>query len=497
MWLLVAMVAQSSAAHGESSSPIDIGSRRELFVDHFLIDKLDRATLQMHRPVDRGPTLKFDKPWEGLFCAYVTIIHVDGKYQAYYRGSNGSSTKNTGDHQVVCYAESSDGIEWTKPELDLFPREGQAKTNIVLADVSPDTHNFSPFYDTRPGVKPEERYKAIGGYHEPGLTAYVSPDGIRWKKLQDKPVLTNAEVGFTGDKARADNLVFDSQNVPFWSEAEGKYLLYYRVYKDKKRRTARVESDDFVKWTKPTLMEYRRAPGAPEAPIEQLYTNQTHPYFRAPHLYVATAARFMLGRRVLTTQQAEEIKVNPKYFNDTSDAVLMTSRGGNIYDRTFMEAFVAPGIGFENWTSRTNYPALGVVQTGRDEMSVYVNQNYGQPTSHLRRYSLRLDGFASVHADYGGGEMISKPLKFAPGKLLLNCSTSAAGGIRVEVQDESGKPIPGFELDNCHEVIGNEIERAVEWTGGNIRKLAGQPVRLRFVAKDADLFAIRFGERGQ
>jgi hypothetical protein len=205
----------------------------------------------------------------------------------------------------------------------------------------------------------------------------------------------------------------------------------------------------------------------------------------------------MPGRRVLTTQQAEAIQVNPKYFNDTSDAVLMTSRGGNIYDRTFMEAFVAPGIGLENWTSRTNYPACGVVQTGRDEMSVYVNQNYGQPTSHLRRYSLRLDGFASVHADYDGGEMITRPLTFAAGKLLLNCSTSAAGGIRVEVQDADGKPVPGFALDDCHEVIGNEIERAVEWVGGDdVGKLAGKPLRLRFVAKDADLFALRFG-RGQ
>ena len=104
----------------------------------------------------------------------------------------------------------------------------------------------------------------------------------------------------------------------------------------------------------------------------------------------------MLGRRVITTQQAEQIHVDPHYFNDTSDAIFMTSRGGNIYDRTFMSAFIAPGIGPENWVSRTNYPGLGIVQTGPSEMSLYVNQNYGQPTACLHRYSLRLDGFASV-----------------------------------------------------------------------------------------------------
>ena len=170
----------------------------------------------------------------------------------------------------------------------------------------------------------------------------------------------------------------------------------------------------------------------------------------------------------------------------------MTSRGGNVYDRTFMEAFVAPGIGYENWTSRTNYPALGVVQTGPTEMSVYVNQNYGQPTAHLRRYSLRLDGFASVNAGYDGGEMLTRPLTFAGSKLLLNVSTSAAGGVRVEIQDEAGTPVPGFALVECHEVIGNDIERAVSWSGGDLGALAGKPVRLRFVMKDADLYAIRF-----
>ena len=99
-------------------------------------------------------------------------------------------------------------------------------------------------------------------------------------------------------------------------------------------------------------MEYERADGRP-APVEELYTNQTQPYFRAPHLYVATAARFMLNRQVITAQQAAAIHVDPKYFHDCSDAVFMTSRGGNVYQRTFMDAFVAPEPGPENWTSRS------------------------------------------------------------------------------------------------------------------------------------------------
>jgi hypothetical protein len=472
-----------------AADPRDIGARRELFVDDYLIDSMKGVELRQQHPHDEGPVLNFDSPWEGAFSAYVTIIHAGDKYQALYRGSTGASTQNTGDHQVVCYAESPDGIHWTKPALDLCPWQDQKTTNIVLAHAGADTHNFSPFIDTKPDVPAEQKYKAVSGYHDTGLHAYVSPDGIHWKKLQDAPVLTRQDVGFVeGSKS----IVFDSQNVPFWSEFEQKYLLYYRVYVAGKRRTSRVESDDFVHWRNPTLMEYRHF-GQP-APIEQLYTNQTHPYFRAPHLYISTAARFMLGRRVLTTQQAEAIHVNPKYFNDSSDAVLMTSRGGNIYDRTFMEAFIAPGIGYENWTSRTNYPALNVVQTAKNEMSVYVNQNYGQPTAHLRRYSLRLDGFASVWAGYDGGEFVTKPLVFKGSKLFLNMSTSAAGGIKVELQDESGKALNGFSADDCQEIIGNEIERPVTWKGGDLSAVSGRVVRVRFVMKDSNLFAVRFGD---
>lgn len=481
-------LAASLAARAEPPEAVEVGSRRELFLDRHLVDSLSHLELRLHRPVDRGPVLTFDEPWEGPFSGYATIVHSGGRYRAYYRGTGGGGAKKDDDSgQVVCCAESDDGVAWTRPSLGLYPRAGRPATNIVLADAAAVTHNFAPFLDDRPGVDPAERYKAVGGVHEQGLSAYASPDGLRWKRLRDGPILTKRDVQV---REGGDSYVFDSQNVAFWSASEGKYLLYYRIYEGGKRRIARAESDDFLEWRNPTLMEYRRGDGA--APVEQLYTSQTHPYFRAPHIYVATAARFMQGRRAITEAQAKAIGVDPGYFHDVSDAVLMSSRGGGVYDRTFMEAFVAPGVGAENWTSRTNYPARNVVQTGPSEMSLYVNQNYGQPTAHLRRYSLRLDGFASVHADYDGGEMTTRPLTFRGSRLLLNFSTSAAGGVRVEVQGPDGTPIPGFALADCTELIGNEIERAVTFAGGDLGGLAGRPIRLRFAMKDADLFALRF-----
>jgi hypothetical protein len=204
----------------------------------------------------------------------------------------------------------------------------------------------------------------------------------------------------------------------------------------------------------------------------------------------------MPGRRVITDEQAKQIGVDPKYFGDISDSVLMTSRGGTHYDRTFLSALIKPGIGLQNWTSRTNYPALNVVQTGPTEMSLYVQADYGQPTAHLRRYALRLDGFASVRAPLAGGELVTKPLTFTGNKLLLNFATSAAGDVRVEIQDAAGNPLPGYTLADARELIGNEIERAYTWKQGqDVSTLAGKPIRLRFVLRDADLFAFRFASK--
>jgi hypothetical protein len=267
-------------------------------------------------------------------------------------------------------------------------------------------------------------------------------------------------------------------------------VAYFRVY-DGVRRIARSESNDFVSWTEPVLMEYQTA-GKP-SPVEELYTNQTHPYMRAPQIYVAIAARFVPNRQAISDEEAASLHVASGYQRDLSDAVLMITRGGNVYDRTFLSSFIRPGIGARNWVSRTNYPALGILQTSPTEMSIYTNQDNAQPTAHLHRYSLRLDGFASAQADYDGGELLTKPILFSGDRLDLNFSTSAVGSIRVELQNAEGEPLSGFTAADCREVIGNEIDRTVRWTSGrDVGEHAGKVVRLRFVMKDADLFAFRF-----
>lgn len=463
----------TARAENPADRPRNLGSRRELFIDRFLIDRLDGGVaFELEQPRDEGNVLAFDRPWEGAFCGYATVFQDDGRVRLYYRGLPRAGRDGSAD-EVTCYAESLDGRTWKRPALGLFERGGRHDTNIILAGQPPFSHNFCPMRDPRPDVPPEERYKALAGTVATGLVAFVSPDGLRWNRLSDSPAITKG--------------AFDSQNVPFWSEHEQTYLCYLRVFVDGIRRIARATSDDFRRWTDPVLMGYG------DQPIEHLYTNQTTPYFRAPHLYLSIAARFLPGRRVISDDEARAIGVDPRYVSDCSDAVLLTSRGGDRYDRTFMEGFLVPGIGPRNWVSRTNYPALGLIQTSPTELSFYANQDYGQPTAHLHRYSLRLDGFAYLRARYNGGELLTPPLTFQGKALALNFATSAAGSIRVEIQDPDGNPIQGFTLADSTETIGNEIDRVVRWkAGADVSAMAGRPVRLRLAMKDARLYSLQF-----
>lgn len=463
---------------GLLAEPIDIGSRRELFVDELLFGEFLNTEPKLHTPVKLKRTTP-PRP----FGHYATVLHEEGRYRLYYRGDivPGMHWREDGwgkyhENEITLYAESKDGYNWSEPNLGIYSFPEVPKGNVVLAGAENFlvTHNFTPFIDRRPGVPREESYKAIGGGRYPrenwgswptpttrselrekygvgGLYIYSSPDGIHWKKMQEEPILTESQGNF------------DSQNVAFWSEAENCYVCYFRILHKGLRSIRRSTSEDFRNWTETVAMEANQ-------PGEHLYTNGTHPYFRAPHIYLALPTRFQTNRGSIT------------------DVVLMTSRPGTTYyDRLFKDAFIRPGLGPGGWGNRSNYVAYQVVPTSRKEMSLYM---YGGD-----HYTLRTDGFASIHAGFEEGEFLTKPLLFSGNRLEINYSTSAAGMMRVELQEPDGTPIDGFTLDECARIWGDEIERFVKWNkSADLGALTGKPVRIRFVMNEADLFSIRFPE---
>lgn len=448
------------------SGVCNIGSRLELFVDDWLIEKLDGVELKLHNPTPREVSIVFDKPWEGNASAYVTVFKDENIYRMYYRGSHYDLEKKQDLHEFTCMAISEDGIKWEKPELGVYEFNGSKNNNIVWTGVG--RHNFTPFKDTNPACTSETKYKALAGLGDEGLVAFCSSDGIHWKKMKEEPVITKG--------------AFDSQNLAFWNPIFGCYMDFHRDFKDGVRQIMTCTSTDFINWTEPQWLNFG------DAPIEHLYTNAVLPYYRAPHILIGFPKRFMESRKKMVD--------DPWY--GVSDGVFMSSRDGLNWHR-WLEAFIRPGLQKERWWQRNNMTAWGVLVTKSDipgvpdELSIYSSEAYCTNNNRLRRYTLRIDGFVSINAPYIGGEMITKPLIFDGNELIINYSTSAAGSIRVEIMDKDGNPIPGFTMAECPEIYGDEIEKVVEWnSGSDVGSLKGQIVKLRFALKDADLYSIRF-----
>ncbi|GEP42605.1 hypothetical protein [Brevifollis gellanilyticus] len=504
---LLALLLSLSAS--VAADPLQIGSRRELFVDDYLIDKLvGDAEQRLHHPQPQEIVMLHDAPWEGSGSGYHSMFQDGDLYRMYYKAWQLTVTPgkvSTNEHPLFCcYAESDDGIHWRKPELGLHEFKGSKANNIVIPDgmmgkTKPDGGHPAVFKDENPAATADAKYKALVRSHTPkGLLALKSPDGVHWSPMSDTPVITAG--------------AFDSQNLAFWDAERGEYRAYWRIFTggvtDEKnwkpsgfRAIRTATSKDFLHWENQADVTYE------DSPVEHLYTNQVKPYHRAPHVLIGFPTRYVErapGASMKALPEAENrewrTKTTPRYGNAITEGLFMSSRDGVKFKR-WNEAFLPPGIERGGtWNYGHQYIAWHPVETksampgAPNELSLYATESYWTGTSSaLRRYTLRLDGFVSIHAPMKGGEIITKPFHFKGSKLTLNFASSAAGGIEVEIQDAEGKAAPGFTLTDAEAQFGDSIERVVTWkSGADVSALTGKPVRLRFVLKDADLYSFRF-----
>ena len=505
-----AVLALVGAGLGRAATPLELGSRRELFVDDFLIAKLTgKAEQLLHHPVPQEIAIVHDAPWEGSGSGYHSVFHDGTKYRMYYKAWQLTVTAdqkvNTNEHPLFCcYAESADGIHWRKPELGLHDFNGSRANNIVITQAkmgqaSPDGGHPAVFLDDNPAAPADARFKAIVSSNSPkGLLALKSADGLRWSPMSETPVITDG--------------AFDSQNLAFWDAVHGVYRAYWRYFTggvtdDKNwkptghRAIRTATSKDFLHWENQRDLTYV------DSPSEQLYTNQVKPYPRAPHVLLGFPARYVErgwseSMRALPEREHREwrAKTSLRYGTAISEGLFMASRDGVNFKR-WNEAFLRPGIERTGtWNYGHQYLAWHVVETksalegAPNELSLYAVESYWTDrSSALRRYTLRLDGFVSIHAPMSGGELVTQPFTFSGRTLTMNFATSAAGGIEVELQNASGQPLPGHALADSETHFGDSVERTVVWKGGtDVSAHAGQTVRLRFVLKDADLYAVRF-----
>ena len=510
----------------EPPAPLDIGSRRQLFVDRRLIDRLEGdARLALHQPQPQEIVLRSDQPWEGSPPLYATVFRDGDRYRLFYRVTAGP-VRNADERQYTCYAESTDGIEWIKPRLGLVEIDGSKDNNVVWKGAL--AHNFTPFRDDNPAALPAERYKAVAGPHgyawekgfdptRDGLWLLVSADGIHWRKRDNVPLPLRG--------------YFDSQNIILWDAAAGLYRAFWRDSRPdtpeqpRGRDIRTATSPDCRTWSEREWLTYDPArSGSAERDADgdygdyhQLYASGILPYPRSPGLLLGFPERYCdrgwtrstdeLPDREVRRARADQVKAGgrpTRWGTAITDVLLIVSHDGRGFF-VWPEAFIRPGIQRPGrWYYGGAWPALGLVETASryegapPELALSVTEGdgpAGMDTNRgmLRRHTLRLDGFASVRASLTGGRLVTKPLVFAGDRLVINFSTSAGGRLRIGITDAASQPIAGRSLADCDLVYGDQIDRVVTWGGErSLAQLAGRPVRLEVELKDADLYALAF-----
>ena len=470
---------------------INLGNNRECFFDDYLINTYKTtAEFRLHKPTPREIVLTHNEQWEGDGCNYHNIFFDNGVWRMYYLAWK---MLDGNDGVRVCYAESKDGIHYEKPNLNLVEYKGNKNNNILMPD---SFDNFMVFKDTNPNCLKQEQYKAItfGNTEnkERCLYAYYSPDAIHFTR---------------GNIITLDGQ-FDSLNVAFYDEKIKKYRCYFRGLHDKSgnylkkditneeiRDIRYIESTDFITWSKFKFLNFDSTEDIP------LYTNVIMPYYRAPHTYIGFPTRYI--ERANWSKNFEELcgkekrqermKKHKRYGLAITDCVFMFSRDGYNFKR-YDEAFLSPlPENGNNWVYGDCYPTRGIVETPSDilgadpELSFLVKENHWQGLpAVLRRYTLRRDGFVSLHAGAKEEIIVTKPFIYNGESLKINFSTSAYGYMYFTLKGENGIEI------TSDETFGNSTNRKVTFENNLVKELSNTPVTLTIKLKDADLYSIIF-----
>lgn len=447
---------------------LELGTQRYLLFDDDWLEPGYSVTFVQHLPQKAGVVLEADKPWEAMgIWPWNTVMLDDGLFRMWYDAMIPGVWDGSGGRYKahLAYATSRDGIHWEKPELGVYEFEGSTANNVVA--------QFTGLYGAvfkDPTGPDERRYKTC----YPGIRVAWSPDGIHWTHTAKRRVMEHTT---------------DSSDVMFWDDRIGKYVGYLRFNdhspetKSVPRQVWRAESDDFEDWPKPEL-NFCHDP-ALDPPATDFYNNGVIKYPWAHHAYFMRPSAF-------------------HHPSDRLDIHLATSRDGISWRRAGAgQPWI--GLGPEgSFDSHQMYIASGIVRVG-DELWMYYT---GYTAGHRRilvkesrfvgkiaRAVLRLDGFVSARAGLEPAALTTRPLQVAGRSLIVNYDAGAIGEVRAELRDAAGKAVPGYTLDDCKPLFGNQVHGLVAWKkGSDLSGLTAAPVRLHLLLRNADVYAFEFRE---
>lgn len=479
---------------------------RLLFLDGRNIWSTENVNLNMNPPIKRGPCLRVETEWELRGARAHSVVQWQGEYRLYYKTTDGTK-------QAMAFAVSKDGINWTRPDIDriAYPR---AKHNNIVDIEGHNPNEVCVFVD--PNGPDEHRFKAVMHQTaEGGLYLMTSPDGLSFKRWPGMLL----------------PLHVDNFNTTFFDQRLGKYVVYARGC-DKRhpkppiegcRSVVRAEADTLLE----TLPYDKNAPDP--FPVSRKATGFAEDKLRrvnkelpvvfecdeiddpAGEIYQMAAVQYLPDVYVAFPSFYYRFPWPPEwpYVNDgVLDLIFTFSRDGIDWKRDFrgpyvcldlpdgpsskmmlMLAGMAPHghiISQYNWGYRHTH---GEGRTSREAHAVGDPAKIDNPIA--LRVEQRLDGFVSADSAYTGGTLTTKPFAVESDELKLNIDTSASGVAHAGLLNEDGSSIPGFALEDCDRIQGNDTQYVVTWKGSSdVSKLKGKHIKLVLRSRSAKLFAV-------
>lgn len=517
-----------------ADEPLRIGSEKQLFIgpfdeggrDTYLVESMKNVTMTMNPARVTGERLlELDKPWERgewpLLDMRQFVLKDGNRFRMYYSAlSKYPKLWSEPNCRILCYAESTDGLHWTKPDLGLVKWNGTRKNNILLPNdqfdyVFSEIDGACVFIDPN-AAGPQDRYKMLAKVSPvpgnvkklpKGQYLFASPDGIHWALFSQKKINPRSS---------------DTQFSLFFDDSIDKFVAYTRIKFRPKEHAAdfrrqfgselqpqtlqvgRIVSDDLHYWGKEiTVMAQDEADlvGSPPG-FDRMHFHggNVSKYSEAPGVYIAMPNAYYRWKMDMSRERRVASGRKHVQLPGTMDVQLLTSRNGIDWNRTpKRRPFIRLGCEGTFW-SKTIWPDGNIIRVG-DELWIYFA---GLDVSHHEqglihdhgargRAVLRLDGFISADAAYTGGELTTVPVVFAGSALRLNVDTGAGGTVLVEIQDEAGNPVEGFSTDDADEINGNYTRKLVTWNqSSDVSSLTGRAIRLRFVMRDTKLYSFQF-----
>jgi len=464
----------------------EVGLRKQLLVDDQILAEKVNLTRALGAVTKAGPVLKatLETDSGGFFGFYHTALFnpSESKFQMWY--SVGVRVEAENPYRGVGYAESNDGINWTKP---LVSADG--KSNIVL----PMSGNSVMLDPTLPWGH-EEKFKAAWMHPQSRAALAYSSDGKRWS--------------FYNDGNPVSHRAGDTQNQIFWDPERKAYILGTRT--DLGPGGGPTEHRGWRFMVHDKSGDIRNHPTAWKTILDRIAVNDPQqpkgsvvPDLQFHHIgmWRHEGVWFQLFN-IWTSPRQQEYDENDdqnRHDKDVSDYYLGASRDVATIDRSFVHdrrPLIPRGAG-GTWDDDMVIPSNNIVTRGEEHWIYYcgVNERIFNFKNHGRSYvglaKLPLDRFIGLKAGRPFGTAVTKPFQLAGARIELNVDAQQ-GEMRVEVLDAAGKPLDGYGGDDAKAYQNvNELHLSPRWTKP-LSQIVGQNIRLRFHLRNAGLYSFQF-----